>query len=1184
MSEREDQLQAIFTEARSKASPEERARFLAAACGGDAELRRQVDSLLLADAQAGDFLRQNVLAPNGSPASEQPGDIIGRYKLLQQIGEGGFGVVFMAEQQEPVRRLVALKIIKAGMDTREVIARFEAERQALALMDHPNIAKVLDAGTTESGRPYFVMDLVKGVPITEFCERHRLPIKARLRLFMQVCAGVQHAHQKGVIHRDLKPNNVLVVHEPGQPGVPKVIDFGIAKAIGQRLTDKTLFTRFEQLLGTLAYMSPEQAEWSGVDVDTRSDLYSLGVLLYELLTGTTPLEKETLARAALDEVRRMIREVEPPKPSTRLTALMSADTGRRLPHRSSPHAPRRRRSDEADTRILDGSASLRRRLQQVRGDLDWIVMKALEKDRSRRYETVNGLARDLERHLNGEPVVARPPSKAYRAGKFIRKHRVAVTAVGGVALALVLGLALALAGFSQAQRERKRAEKRAAIATAISTFLQKDLLEQASPNQIPDREIKLRTVLDRASNRIGVRFTNQPLTEAAIRGSLGETYRALGEYKLAEAHSRRAVELCAQELPPDDSFRMAQVFGLSRVLKDQGRHREAIELLEPLAETARVKLGTNDLRWVGWLHSLAENYFHLENYAKADSLLRAVLEHRRRLQGQEHVDTLSTLNDLAGVYRASGRPSEAIGTLEEVLRLSRGSPGPQHPFTLAAEHNLAQLEFDGGNYPVAAEQLARLIETEQRVLGPRHDLVLESKALLADVEGCQEQWRRCLELSREVVGLTNAIDRATAEWWAKRARAGAVAALLSGDTNAYREFAGRLLAQTSGMTNVHLARMVAEVCLLVPEALPDLEPVCVLADQAPKSDASFNGWNRLAKGMAEYRRGHLDEALRWFESVRRSQRSSAASQAGCFCAMIHHRQGDTAAARAALDEAAQRLIAFLQTGQLGLEWHEYGRVVAIRAEAERLILGKEESTLVDTAWLEAARQRWWPIRQRLSEASYLAGRQQWPAARNAYVAALREPAFDWESAQNLEAMNAELSLGSKMGITFLLAQDPENYESVCRRLFDSVEAHPDPEVVCRTIALICARPSPLVHELAQRFGPWSQVLQAYEPDEVGLARAMAAYRLEKYDAVLNDTSAAQSSKRAAISCGAQAFRAMALARLGRDADGQRELRAAEARLKPHLATFTGDFWWDLGLCQLALDEAHRLFREAPPPK
>jgi eukaryotic-like serine/threonine-protein kinase len=316
MSPEQARLNEIFSEALAKPFPEERQRYLEAACGADRELLRQVEGLLEADAESGSFLHGNVLMPASAAVGEGSGSVIGRYKLLEQIGEGGFGVVFMAEQQEPVRRLVALKILKPGMDTKEVIARFEAGRQALAMMDHPNIARVLDGGATASGRPYFVMDLVKGIPITAFCEKHHLSVEERLRLFVKVCAGVQHAHQKGVIHRDLKPSNVLVLHEPGLPGVPKVIDSGISKAIGQKLTARTLFTRFEQLLGTPAYMSPEQAEWSGLDIDTRSDIYSLGVLLYELLTGCTPINPKELLASGLEAMRRTIREKDPLRPSS----------------------------------------------------------------------------------------------------------------------------------------------------------------------------------------------------------------------------------------------------------------------------------------------------------------------------------------------------------------------------------------------------------------------------------------------------------------------------------------------------------------------------------------------------------------------------------------------------------------------------------------------------------------------------------------------------------------------------------------------------------------------------------------------------------------------------------------------------------------------------------------------------
>ena len=369
------------------------------------------------------------------PLTEKPGDRIGRYKLLQQIGEGGCGVVYLAEQEQPVRRRVALKVIKLGMDTKQVIARFEAERQALALMDHPNIAKVLDAGATEAGRPFFVMELVRGIRITDYCDQNHLATAERLDLFIQVCKAIQHAHQKGIIHRDIKPSNILVTLHDGVP-VPKVIDFGIAKATDQRLTDKTLFTAFEQFMGTPAYMSPEQAEMSGLDIDTRSDIYALGVLLYELLTGKTPFDPKELLSGGLDELRRTIREKEPQRPSTRLSTMLDADLTSVAKHRGA-EAPKL--------------------IHLVRGDLDWIVMKALEKDRTRRYETANGMAMDIQRHLKNEPVVARPPSKLYRFQKLVRRNKVAFAGASAVAAALVLGLGLSTWLFIQEKDARRRA-------------------------------------------------------------------------------------------------------------------------------------------------------------------------------------------------------------------------------------------------------------------------------------------------------------------------------------------------------------------------------------------------------------------------------------------------------------------------------------------------------------------------------------------------------------------------------------------------------------------------------------------------------------------------------------------------------------------------------------------------------
>ena len=445
----------IFHEAVSLAG-EERAGFLAEACADDAAVRSEVEELLEAHDVVDEPLTASVVgASERAREIEGVGATIGRYKLLQRIGEGGFGVVYMAEQEEPIRRRVALKIIKLGMDTRQVVARFEAERQALALMDHPNIAKVLDAGATDTGRPYFVMELVKGVSITGYCDANNLSTSERLRLFVEVCHAVQHAHQKGVIHRDIKPTNVMVTLHDGTP-VPKVIDFGVAKAMHQRLTEKTLFTAYGQFIGTPAYMSPEQAEMSGLDIDTRSDVYSLGALLYELLTGTTPFDSQSLRRAAYVEIQRMLKEVEPPRPSTRLTTL-----GEPL-----EAIARHRKTDPGSLARL------------IRGDLDWIVMKALEKDRTRRYGSASDLSADIARHFGHEPVMARPPSRSYRLRKFVTKHRgpVAAAAVVGTTIVVLGSLSMWLGWSAQRAAERMQATAVVASAAAAADPLVKALL------------------------------------------------------------------------------------------------------------------------------------------------------------------------------------------------------------------------------------------------------------------------------------------------------------------------------------------------------------------------------------------------------------------------------------------------------------------------------------------------------------------------------------------------------------------------------------------------------------------------------------------------------------------------------------------------------------------------------------
>jgi tetratricopeptide (TPR) repeat protein len=707
-------------------APAERAAYLEQACGGDAALRQRVEGLLNAHQQAEKFLETPAaptlrLARTASvPLAEKAGDKIGRYKLLQQIGEGGCGVVYMAEQEEPVRRRVALKVIKLGMDTRQVIARFEAERQALAMMDHPNIAKVLDAGATETGRPYFVMELVRGVKITDYCDEQKLPIRQRLDLFIQVCQAIQHAHQKGVIHRDIKPSNILVTVNDGVP-VPKVIDFGIAKATGgQQLTDKTVFTAFEQFIGTPAYMSPEQAVITSLDIDTRSDIYALGVLLYELLTGKTPFESKQLLAIGLDEMRRAIREQEPDRPSTRLSAM-----------------PGNELSTTAQRRGLEAP----KLAGELRGDLDWVVMKALAKDRAGRYQSANAFAEDVQRHLRHEPVTAAAPTARYRLGKYARRHRVGLAAAAAIVLALIAGTVVstwqavratkaeraARGERGQAVVERDRARKaeqeakdERAVSDAVREFLQQDLLAQASPESAPEPDVKLRTVLDLASEKVEGRFTNQPVVEAGIRMTLAETYHGLGEYAAMERHARRALELFRARVGETNTATLRAMSTLGDAYMHNGQTTDAILLLEQALDLHQHALGPDHPDTLISMNNLALAYHHAGRLAEAVRLSEETLKLKKARLGPEHDGTLASMNNLAGAYHAAGRFNEAVPLLEETVKLRKSRFGPDHPGTLVSMVNLASAYHDAGRLNEALRLGEETLKLCKAKLGPEH--------------------------------------------------------------------------------------------------------------------------------------------------------------------------------------------------------------------------------------------------------------------------------------------------------------------------------------------------------------------------------------------------------------------------------------------------------------------------------
>ena len=755
--------QAVFAEALLRPTLEARVAYLDGSCGLDTPLRRRVEALLRAAENAGDFLEE---PPTGlsnvggttlvvNVPSEKPGDKIGRYKLLQQIGEGGCGVVYMAEQEQPVRRRVALKVIKLGMDTKSVIARFEAERQALALMDHPNIAKVLDGGATQTGRPYFVMELVRGIKITDYCDQNNLSTEERLKLFTQVCQAIQHAHQKGIIHRDIKPSNILVsISDPGSPGCPKVIDFGIAKATtGQRLTDMTVFTAFEQFIGTPAYMSPEQAMMTSLDIDTRTDIYALGVLLYELLTGRTPFDARELMAGGLDAMRRIILEQEPARPSTRLSTLLAAELTTVASHRHSEPA---------------------RLGTLLRGDLDWIVMKALEKDRTRRYETANGLAADIQRHLDNEPVVARPPGSLYRLQKLVRRNTLAVVSGTVVVLALVVGLGVstwmffkerqahhrAAAAENDQARLRSLAEAAAAKSQRVSEFLRDTIY--TLHNVLRDRA-GLQNILDTTAARIGTELKEQPEVAAELSSIIGGAYGALGNYTDAERMFRKALALY-QKLPGNENRGFPSLLGrIASMASFQGGHaesetlgRESLALFKKLKdeEDPQVAYALDRLAEVllrqGQTFEVPANQGLLK---EAETLERESLRLQKKLFGDKGFDYASSLGNLALILGAQGKPREAATMMREVLATHRKLRGNEHWSVAMDSINLGDALVRDGKFDEADPFLQEGLAMRRKLFDSEHPNVADALSRLANLRWSQGRLAEAELAEREARGI-----------------------------------------------------------------------------------------------------------------------------------------------------------------------------------------------------------------------------------------------------------------------------------------------------------------------------------------------------------------------------------------------------------------------------------------------
>ncbi len=654
---------------------------------------------------------------------------IPNYRVLQKVGEGGMGEVYEAEQRKPIRRKVALKVIKLGMDTKEIVARFESERQALALMDHAGIARVFDAGITERGQPFFAMEYVKGVPITDYCDRHCLPTRARLELFRQVCDGVQHAHQKGIIHRDIKPSNVLVAVQ-GEKPIPKIIDFGLAKATAQRLTERTLFTEHGQLIGTPEYMSPEQADFTGLDVDTRTDVYSLGLLLYELLVGALPFDSKELREGGLDVIRRKIREEQPARPSTRVTRLKDQS------------------STVAEKRGTDPAALSKR----LRGDLDWIVMKALEKDRTRRYASASDFAADIERHLVHQPVQASPPSTVYRFRKFVARHKTGVAAGALVLAALILGITGTTIGLFRAVRAQRVAHEEAEASRQVSEFLE-GLFAVSDPGEARGNSITAREILDNGGEKIARELADQPLVQARLMTTMGRVYRRLGLYDDARPLLENALETRRRELGEDALDVARSELELGWLMSEIGDYQAALPLFEHALHVQEKALDTEHPDVARTISSMANVHNRTRRFDEARGLHERALAIRENTLGPDHPDVSNSLNLLGNVHVATGDYESAIPLYERALAIREKALGEDHPRVAVVLGNLANAYWSLGDFDAARPLNARALAIQEKVLGPDHPALanaLNNMANLLSASGDYAEAQKIHERALEI--------------------------------------------------------------------------------------------------------------------------------------------------------------------------------------------------------------------------------------------------------------------------------------------------------------------------------------------------------------------------------------------------------------------------------------------------